>query len=369
MTQVRFSQRHRTTTLILFNAAAILFLFLSCEGAASVLNAIHIAFRWRPQAERFHTKYDPEIGWVNIPNIYLPDVYGPGKSIRIDSQGFRSSADFAPTVPPNQTRIICSGDSFTLGYGVDNDHAWPQLLESQSRNIQTVNMGQAGYGADQAYLWFKRDGAQLDHSIHILALIGDDFRRMQLTSFNGFGKPVLAVENGELVPKNVPVPRIAWSSTLARFRMALGNTCLMRFCLNRLNSRAAPPAGLPRQTNNGTILVLGRLLDDLRELNRARNSALVLVYLPVRDESRLVMAPWRRFLSEYAKEHDVLYLDLVEDFHGLTLSETDSCFIPEGGNDRWCAGGHYSEHGNAFVADLIYHGLLEDPHTRAFLHE
>ena len=31
-------------------------------------------------------------------------------------------------------------------------------------------MGQGGYGIDQAYLWYKRDGTKLDHDVQILRL-------------------------------------------------------------------------------------------------------------------------------------------------------------------------------------------------------
>ena len=51
-------------------------------------------------------------------------------------------------MPPGKTRIICSGDSFTLGFGVDNEHTWPQQLAARNANLETVNMGQGGYGAD-----------------------------------------------------------------------------------------------------------------------------------------------------------------------------------------------------------------------------
>ena len=79
-------------------------------------------------AERRHTKYDPDLGWVNGPNIHIPNMYGPGVYLKTNSQGFRNNYDFDTAVPNGKYRIICSGDSFTLGYGVDNDHTWCQLL-------------------------------------------------------------------------------------------------------------------------------------------------------------------------------------------------------------------------------------------------
>src|SRR5439155_1903766 len=110
-------------------------------------------------------------------------------------------------VPDGKVRIICSGDSFTLGFGVDNTHSWCELLSSLEPRLETVNMGQGGYGVDQAYLWYKRDAAKIGHQAQLLAFVTDDFYRMQSSSFSGYGKPVLEVEDGRLVVKNAPVPR------------------------------------------------------------------------------------------------------------------------------------------------------------------
>ena len=173
------SSVRRTAALVFYNIAATVVLLLALEGMANVYYAFHDAFAERPLTERLFTQYDRELGWVSLPNIYIPNVFGPGKYLRTNSQRFRSDTDFTPTVPPGKTRIICSGDSFTFGYGVDNDHAWPQSLAAVAPNIQAVNMGQGGYGADQAYLWYKRDGAALDHDIQILAVITPDLFRMQ----------------------------------------------------------------------------------------------------------------------------------------------------------------------------------------------
>jgi hypothetical protein len=100
-----------------------------------------------------------------------------------------------------------------LGFGVDDDHSWCKLLESLDQRLETVNMGQAGYGVDQAYLWYKRDAGTIRHHVHLFAPIVDDFRRMESgTFFGGYSKPFL--EEGSLVVKNVPVPARARTVSL-----------------------------------------------------------------------------------------------------------------------------------------------------------
>jgi hypothetical protein len=348
-----------------YTIAAVLVLFFTIEGFASFLYAVHGAFAQQPLAERLHTEYDPDLGWVNLPNVELRNMYGPGKNLRTNSQRFRNNADFSTAVPPGKTRIICSGDSYTLGYGVDNDNTWPQLLASRAGNIETVNMGQGGYGADQAYLWYKRDGVKLDHDIQIFAALSYDFPRMQQELFSGYGKPVLAIEHDHLVTRNVPVPNYEWAPTLVRAQNAasqLSSVQLLRRILGL--QRASPAADADTQSNEETLRVLSLIFDDLAELNRAKHSVLVLAYLPRRDEYDGDMPePWRKFLAEYGQSHGILYLDFVDDLRRLDLVELNKLFIAKGVVDFPGAAGHYTEAGNAFIADLIYRRLLANPET------
>src|SRR5262244_1013414 len=193
--------------LIIGNIAIRGLFLILIEGLASYGLLVYDLVRLRSVSERRHTKYDPDLGWVNEPDVYIPDMYGPGVYLRTNAQGFRNNHDITTAVPDGKARIICSGDSFTLGFGVDNAHTWCELLSSLEPRLETVNMGQGGYGVDQAYLWYKRDGAKFNHHVHLLAFITGDFSRMKYDSFLGYGKPVLDIENGMLVVKNVPVPR------------------------------------------------------------------------------------------------------------------------------------------------------------------
>ena len=77
-------------------------------------------------------------------------MYGPNVYLRTNSQAFRNNADFSATAPEPKARIICSGEFFTFGYGVDIDSTWCQLLASRNNRLEMVNMGQGGYGVDQA---------------------------------------------------------------------------------------------------------------------------------------------------------------------------------------------------------------------------
>lgn len=334
------------------------------EGLSSVSYIAIRLVRDRAIAEERHTRYDPELGWVSEPNLSLPDMYGKGISLHTNAQGFRGSRPVTPDVPAGRRRAICSGDSYTLGYGVDDDHTWCHLLATLTPGLETVNMGQGGYGVDQAYLWFQRDAALLRHQDHLFAFITDDFRRMQSNVFIGYGKPLLALRGGGLAVTNVPVPRphplARWMTGHAGHFQMLATVRLLRAVAGKLH----PP---PPDTRDGEAAqaVAGRLFEALQALDRARGSRLLLVYLPGPADMRTCESDlWRGVTAAKARALGAPFLDLVAALRRLPAAETDDFFIKSPQAQYFGAAGHYTPAGNAWVAHEIHawmEGLGEHP--------
>jgi len=329
------------------------------EGASSLVLFVH---RLRPPAEGIHSEYDSLLGWVNQPNVYIRNLYGPGTYLRTNAQRFRSNHSVAPDLPSGGVRLICSGDSFTLGYGVDNDHTWCERLTAQDRRIETVNMGQGGYGIDQAYLWYKRDGVALKHNVHLFAFIDDDFSRMKSRTFHGYGKPVLAIRNGALMTENVPVPGSAfyapWLTRSAEALAELRTSDLIRRIKKRF--RPANTRILPA-TDSLTWELAAKIFADLDSMNRARNSVLVLVFLPTKGDRGDRSEAWRRRVHELSEREHIALADLIGDFQQVPADSVDRLFIPAGAIEFIGAEGHYTVLGNNWVANRLYWHLLTIP--------
>jgi hypothetical protein len=307
-----------------------------------------------------HVRYDPELGWVNVPDLYLPDMYGPRIWLRINAQGFRNDRNFSRDVPRDRVRLICSGDSFTLGYGVANDQAWCNHLETLDSRLEAVNMGQGGYGVDQSYLWFKRDGAVLDHDVHLFAFIALDFERMRNRSFLGYQKPTLTLEDGHLAVRNVPVPRIS------TFRVGLGrlarvvNRTQMAALYQRIVRRLSPPPSPPTRGSASDPLrpVVEGVFESLRQLADRNGSLLVLVYLPTRSEREAsAPSPWRSFVHDVAARLGIPLVDLTPDLAAVADGTAPGFFIRSGELQFFGAEGHYSARGNRFVAEALLRRL------------
>lgn len=349
--------------LMLFNLLVVTTVFLLCEGLASTVFFVDQLNQIQPVAERLHTRYDPELGWVNIPNTRIVDMYGPTLDVSINGQGFRSTYDFSEAVPAGKVRAICSGDSFTFGFGVNDDETWCARLNEKHPTLETVNMAQGGYGIDQAYLWYARDGDILAHDIHLFAFITADFDRMQREIFLGYGKPLLTVVDDELVLSNVPVSRqtylIPWLAP--HYQPAFDQLRSVQWLRDTLFG--APDFSQPPLDEPKIRQVAEKVLAELIRLNDERGSRLVLVYLPVfssyepgiRTETR------RRYIGQAAAKYDIIFIDLVPAFRELPRDEVEDMFIPNGEIDFPGAAGHYNARGHEYIATRLSEELLAHP--------
>jgi hypothetical protein len=361
----RISGRKRLLFIALIAAGAPLVSFLVLEGGSSLFllgrDIVRGAF---VRHERPITQYDTLLGWANPPGLYLPDYYGPGKHLRINSQGFRGTADVPLRKLPGRLRVICSGDSFTFGDGVGNDDTWCARLAQHHPAIEPVNMGQRGYGVDQAYLWFQRDGVRLHPDVHLFTFIWEDFIRMEVTSFWGASKPVLRLDGDELRPGNVPVPQASSKfPRLARFGREVWAALhgLRAYELAQsLREQAAGPAGIQAPRDSMTWAVASRAIADLAEAHRKNGTVFVVVHMaerldvPGSEGSAPTAREWRRRVRAAAGRLGYFYLDLGAKLEQLPPDSQVVLFIPP-------ANPHYSPAGHAWVAARIYEYLATVP--------
>jgi hypothetical protein len=328
--------------------------FLLLEGALSLLMAAREATHTPYMREESHSRYDADLGWSHRPGLRIEGMYGEGTAFTTNSQGFRAREEFAKAVPKDRYRVIALGDSFTMGYGVDDDASYAARMHAFCPTLQTVNMGQGGYGVDQDYLWYKRDGAKLDAQLLLFAFVAEDFFRMAGDTFTGYPKPVLRALGGKLAVGNVPVPR-AWESrtTLRRLRNFVESLALVRtgrWIMEKVEGKAEKPKADEFYGNVGdeVFAAAGLAFDDLAAVSKARGQHLVLVYLPViyllpREPSR--EAAW---LERYSRESGVPFINLTAEFEKLTPAEIARMYRPDY---------HYTDEGNRFVARALLRHL------------
>jgi hypothetical protein len=377
----------RGVRAVLITLALTLVVLIVLEGVSGAVLFVLDAYRADRQSAALRiNRHDPELGWTLLPDLDVPALWGPGRGLRTNSQGFRDERDIPAQEPTGRVRLICSGDSFTFGEGVSGDDTWCRQLATIDPRFEPVNLGQGGYGVGQAFLWFMRSTEGLEHSVHVLAFVTVDFNRMHRSSFRLWEKPKLVVRDGQLLVANYPIGRnyefVGWVER----RRSLAK----RFNLWRLVKRVeasleadepgsgdlaggpdetASPELLPPLPDSASREVAAAIFASLAERNRAKGSTLVLVHLPgMADLEAGAGTPlyrsWDRFLDEEAARHGYLYVDLVPELALLSADEQWRLFITRDFEGYRGAGGHYSAYGNAVVARSLYDRLVEIPAIR-----
>lgn len=331
-------------------------LFVLLEGIASTgITGVKLVGRvWR---EKIYTQYDPELGWIVLPNLYIEDMYGDGIFLRTNAQHFRHANEVEKNTPKGKVRIVCSGDSFTFGYGVDNDHTWCSLLAAKNERLEAINIGQNGYGIGQSFLFYNRIQEELDHQVHVFTFITDDFRRAATDRFLGYPKPMLALRDGNLIVENTPVPkRLFYSPHLIVAAETLNELRLVDLT-RRLVGSTGRSASAPKQYEIDvaqTRKIVIKVFQELQQISETNRSQIVLVYLPAGEWDYRSQDPvtesWRKFLESEARKHEWLFLDLVTDFSQLDENSIGNLYD-----------GHYSVSGNKYVAERLYERLMSVP--------
>lgn len=342
---------------------ALVAAFVVVEGLSSVaIFGFDVLFRPNPGlSSRKNLQYDERLGWIGIPNHHDPDQYGPGVSLTINSQSFRQSTDVPDEVPAGMVRVLCSGDSFTFGFGVGDGQTWCDRLAELEPRFETVNMAETGYGVGQAFLKYERDAAPLEYGVHVFAFISDDFRRLGLTRYVGWPKPFVTVRDGNLAVEGVPVPhhsffRPWYTYNEGRFE-ALRSLQLGRRLLQRIGSAPADDAVREKEAQIRSAAL--KVFERTAKLNAEKGSEPVFVFLAMsipqsdRERDRI------RFLETELAALGLRFIDLATEFRALPYRDLYPLFDP--------ATGHYSVRGHEVVAQLLHERLMADPAIRSRL--
>ena len=281
------------------------------------------------------TIYDPLLGWTSPASTKWPDLYGPGNSCTYNARGFRAAEEHSGEVPPGRFRLLCLGDSFMDGLGLDDSETIPAQIEQLDSRVQAVNMAKISYGLGQAVLRYERDGQGLDADAVLLGVIDDDLNRARWDYFSGYWpKPRFRVTpDGAVELSGTPVPNFS-----APIRGPLD--FLRRSGLYLL------PRQYFAERNYGQDdeALANGILDRLGTLADKRGQQVVLAYLPTRIEveSGRVFA-LSAIMERYARRHDLVFLQGSLAFDGL--EEPAKAFLE--------INGHYSELGASLIARRI----------------
>jgi len=352
----------RWAKIIAINAALTAVLAALVEGGASYLLFSYKLLKppGRPAQSLTHKEFDPQIGWINLPNTRVEDMYGPGATLTTNSQRFRAGRDFTVAVPDGKVRLFCSGDSFTLGYGVDDERTWCRQLEILDDRLETVNLGQTGYGVDQVYLWYQRNQVKLEHDILVFALIEGDFVRAAGDRFWGNAKPRLTLREGKIVEENTPLRQSSGVFVFTREKSLAFRSLRTPVFIGAVAERLGIDLA-PKPDYTATREMVSALFADLDRTQKENGRRWVLLYIPTALDffNPARRDPWREFVAREALGKGYLFIDLVEEMHRMPTGAAQALFQ----GPPW---GHLTNAGNEFIARQVI-ARLDDPQIDALI--
>ncbi len=318
------------------------------------------------------TQWDPYVGFVNIPNIE-----GSSKTqdfmmhIKINSRGLRDR-EFDLSKPPGTFRIGVFGDSFTFGEGVQNEEAYPKVLENFLRhdtqllqsltNVEVINFGIGKTGTSQQFALYQQEGAKYELDYVILGFLsGNDFADNWGGVFSlRDDKLVHNATNYSSVRKIQQIlyriPFYKWLATHSHLVNVFRKAATLYDDRVRTKRASMVQGGIGNKNSNEEyqkIYLTLRLIEEFQRASLRNGSSFLIVNLPERDQKNISdyiqgeAIPRYVVLCEDLKislvERKIRVLDLVPVFSKLPKAR----YYFE--ND-----GHMTKWGHQVIASSIY---------------
>lgn len=357
-------------------------------GVFCLCLATHLlwALVWAVAGGRPETVVEPR-GYGNVlgdmePRLRVTSREIPGLPYRVttDDQGFRGRQSVRAARRPGSLRVLCVGDSFTYGVGVDDAQTFPAQLQTllakrlPESDVEVVNAGVPFYDLFDELGYYREKGARLAPDVVVLQFYINDLEAMAGSFFR---QDLLRRQGGDY---NV-------------FEQAIGREAVERRINAWLEARfprlvklvrggATPPGPSPAETgpfasyhlhptavedallhDRGRLLAARtdtearrlwdnyrRALLEFRDAVAATGAKLLFVIAPddaqVREDRNQPAAA----LVPFCRQHGIAVLDLARTFRRMSGENVDRYYLLP-------INGHINADGNTILATAVADSL------------
>jgi hypothetical protein len=145
-------------------------------------------------------QYHPELGYTFKPGEFIFAEREYSNEYNINSLGVRDSEESL-----NQPEIVIAGDSFALGWGVDQNDTFAKILEKKA-GLKTLNTAVPSYGSVREMIMLRRvDRSQL--KCLIIQYCGDDYDENLRYYLNGNRPQIMRAETFQKLMEKQSVPQ------------------------------------------------------------------------------------------------------------------------------------------------------------------
>lgn len=290
---------------------------------------------------------DNVVGWKLIPNarkLYRKETQP--YFVAINSKGWRD-VEHSYEKPPGVYRIVVIGDSFVFGAGgVEAGKRFSDLLQKSGKNIEVINMGVPGYGADQEYQTLEDEGLKYHPDLVLLCAFYNDFSESFSTINPSIGRPkgYFSLDNGRLV-FHPPVFSTFYKLSQHSYVLGVADLAMSKISGTYWQKEHQQHLVMKQQTRRDTFKQIYLSAD---RLCRERGIKFVIVYFPYQQQT--IATVIQHVMGELATSDGVKILDLMD-----TMREVDSAQRAYFEHDI-----HFNEYGNQVVAKAIQDYLVSN---------
>ncbi len=293
-----------------------------------------------------HYQRDDELWWTPRPNAAGIHVRAGSfsSSFTTNSRGLRDR-EYDEAKPDGVVRIVAVGDSFTWGYGVNDDEIFTEILESILPNTEVINLGVTGYNLKQEIRYFAREGARFDPDILLVAVAQNDIllgtgsppklpgmtipTQVDEPPRGGFNR-LKTFLNDHVVLYSFVADRLNTNKDVVRLLVKIGiKDRLLRF--EETDTNLVPALREYPATLDSAMRRLQSELLDLKALSERHGMRLVVALIPalqtvdpkalqhsiaytIYEESDFDLAKPYRLITEFASSNDIELINPVPDF-------------------------------------------------------
>ncbi|MBI3314019.1 MAG: SGNH/GDSL hydrolase family protein [Candidatus Omnitrophica bacterium] len=244
--------------------------------------------------------YDSKLGWTLRPGV-RQGLH------QVSEQGLRSDHSYSLKPAPGMIRISAFGDSYTHGDDVSFENTWEQKLQAMNSQFEVLNFGVGGYGLDQAFWRYRKEGDRFHAKIVLIGFMSENIFRAvnNFRSFYfpeagfAFSKPRFKLEGENLILIKNPMEKLSdYESLLTREREVLGRMGQGDFYFNQ-RYRSGPFDFL------ASVRFLKILRQSLRSLIRHDAILTDEVYNPDSEAFKITVKIFDRFYEKVLSQNAI----------------------------------------------------------------
>ena len=362
---------------IILGAGGLVFGVLLCE---LILHLAYPQVYRRPEVWR----YDSDLGWGHVPNgagrLVSPEF---DVEMRISATGLRDR-EFAVGKAEGTRRIAFYGDSFVEGWGVAIEAAVSRRLEAclqqKGERVEVANYGVAGYGTDQALLYFEKTGWRFSPDDVGMFFYGNDLwnntARKGSGAERGFKPYFRQLPDGKLHLRGVPVRKsVFWDRDLSALPLPrrLDRYLSQHWHLYRLGQKALQPEIKPAQQQafyeglygvdeggrfDPAWSLTGRLLGKFKESIERHGARPIVVYVPsivqIENDNWATKRDLHGLVGEFDLQKPNAKLAHFAAHYGLRLIDLHAAFAERAASETlYWRDSHWNEAGHALAGQVL----------------